>query len=339
MTAFPEISALAPLKFRPVYMERPWGGTLLAELLKRETPQGVQIGEAWEISDREGADSEVEEGPLAGVHLSELVRHYGRSLLGIKAPGVGRFPLLVKLIDAGDRLSLQVHPDEKTCRELADGSEPKTEMWYVIAARRGARIMAGLSSKATRLQFQEMVNSVEIEELLQSHRSVPGDAYYIPAGVLHAIGGGNLLLEIQQNSDTTFRLSDWGRVGKDGRPRELHLEKGLAAVDFFNRNSPRIPGVTGRAGFNRRFQLVSNSQYFRVTELRLVEPLREDTLQDGSFHIITAINGRIAVAGEVDEQLRCEADGGRSLLIPAGFGPYRILPLEDGETTVLKTTL
>ena len=136
-----------------------------------------------------------------------------------------------------------------------------------------------------------------------------------------------------------LEIRDTGRVGADGRPRELHLEKGLAAVDFFNRNSPRIPGVTGRAGFNRRFQLVGTSQYFRVTELRLVEPLREDTSQDGSFHIITAINGRIAVAGEVDEQLRCDAEGGRSLLIPAGFGPYRILPLEDGETTVLKTTL
>ena len=338
MTVFPEISALAPLKFVPIYMERPWGGTLLGELLKRETPAGVKTGEAWEISDREGADSVVEEGPLAGTRLSELVRHYGRSLLGAKALDIRRFPLLVKLIDAGDRLSLQVHPDENACRRAADGSEPKTEMWYVIAVRRGARILAGLNTKATRLQFQEKVNSPEIEELLQSHRSVPGDAYFIPAGVLHAIGGGNLLLEIQQNSDTTYRLSDWGRVDSEGRSRELHLEKGLAAVDFFNRNSPRIPGVTGRAGFNRRFLLVGNSQYFRVAELRLVEPLREDTFQDSSFHIITAINGRIAIEGE-ESELRCEAGGGRSVLVPAGFGPYRIVPLEDGETTVLKTTL
>ena len=190
MNSFPEISALPPLKFTPVYKERPWGGTLMSELLGRVTPEGVRTGEAWELSDREGADTPVAEGELAGVPLSELVRHYGRSFVGAKALNADRFPLLIKLIDAGERLSLQVHPDEAACRQFADGSEPKTEMWYVIAARKGARIMAGLSPKATRLQFQEKVNSPEVEQLLQSHRSVPGDAYFITAGVLHAIGGG-----------------------------------------------------------------------------------------------------------------------------------------------------
>ncbi len=338
MISFPEISALSPLKFTPVYKERPWGGSLMSELLKRVTPEGVKTGEAWELSDREGADTPVAEGELAGVRLSELVRHYGRAFVGAKAAAADRFPLLVKLIDAGDRLSLQVHPDEKCCRQFADGSEPKTEMWYVIAARKGARIMAGLSPKATRLQFQEKVNSPDVEQLLQCHRSVPGDAYFITAGVLHAIGGGNLLLEIQQNSDTTYRLSDWGRLDKDGKSRELHLEKGLAATDFYNRNTPRIPGVTGQTGFNRKYQLVSKSQFFRVSELRLVSPWRDDTTPDGSFHLISAINGSVAIEGESPE-LRCELEIGRSGLIPAAFGRYRIVPLDDGETTVLKTTL
>ena len=338
MNSFPEINAIAPLKFTPIYQERPWGGTLMSELLKRETPVDLKIGEAWELSDRPGADSQVAEGELAGVTLSELVRHYGRALIGSRAADVSRFPLLIKLIDAGDRLSLQVHPDELICRKFADGSEPKTEMWYVIAARKGARIMAGLSSKATKLQFQELVNSPEIENLLQSHRSVPGDAYFITAGMLHAIGGGNLLLEIQQNSDTTYRLSDWGRVGKDGKSRELHLEKGMAATDFFNRNTPRIPGVTGVADFNRKYTLVNNSQYFRVSELRLHKPWRDDTTQEGSFHLISAINGKVAVEAE-DSALRCELEIGRSGLVPAAFGRYRIVPLDDGETTVLKTTL
>ena len=338
MTSFPEINTVAPFKFTPVYQERPWGGTLMSELLKRETPSDLKIGEAWELSDRPGADSQVSEGPLCGVTLSELVRHYGRALIGSRAVDASRFPLLIKLIDAGDRLSLQVHPDEHICRKFADGSEPQTEMWYVIAARKGARIMAGLSSKATKLQFQELVNSPEIENLLQSHRSVPGDAYFITAGMLHAIGGGNLLLEIQQNSDTTYRLSDWGRVGKDGRSRELHLEKGMAATDFFNRNTPRIPGVTGEASFNRKYSLVNNSQYFRVSELRLLTPWRDDTAPDGSFHLISAINGRVAIESE-DSALRCELEIGRSGLVPAAFGRYRILPLDDGETTVLKTTL
>ena len=335
---FPEINNLAPLKFTPVYQERIWGGTLMNELLFRETPAGVKTGEAWEISDRPGAESIVSEGVLAGTPLSELVRHYGRGLIGSKALDTKCFPLLIKLIDAGERLSLQVHPDEQACRRFADGSEPKTEMWYVISARKGARIMAGLSSKATKLQFMELVNSPEIEQLLQCHRSVPGDAYYITAGVLHAIGGGNLLLEIQQNSDTTYRLSDWGRVDSQGKSRELHLEKGMLATDFFNRNTPRIPGVTGQAGFNRKYQLVNKSQYFRVSELRLVSEWRDDTLPDGSFHIITAINGKVAIESE-DKELRCELEIGRSGLIPALFGRYRLLPLDDGETTVLKTTL
>ena len=176
MTSFLEISSLPPLKFTPVYKERPWGGTLMNELLNRVTPEGVKTGEAWELSDREGADTPVAEGELAGVTLSELVRHYGRSFVGARAADPTRFPILVKLIDAGDRLSLQVHPDEKCCRQFADGSEPKTEMWYVIAARKGARIMAGLSPKATRLQFQEKVNSPDIEQLLQCHLFIPYDA-------------------------------------------------------------------------------------------------------------------------------------------------------------------
>ena len=335
---FPEINNLAPLKFTPVYQERIWGGTLMNELLARETPAGVKTGEAWEISDRPGAESIVSEGVLAGTPLSELVRHYGRGLIGSKALDTKCFPLLIKLIDAGERLSLQVHPDEQACRRFADGSEPKTEMWYVIAARKGARIMAGLSSKATKLQFMELVNSPEIEQLLQCHRSVPGDAYYITAGVLHAIGGGNLLLEIQQNSDTTYRLSDWGRVDAQGKSRELHLEKGMQATDFFNRNTPRIPGVTGQADFNRKYQLVNKSQFFRVSELRLVSEWRDDTLPDGSFHIITAINGKVAIECE-DRELRCELEIGRSGLIPALCGRYRLLPLDDGETAVLKTTL
>lgn len=164
MTAFPEITALAPLKFVPAYKERPWGGTLMGELLKRVTPEDVKIGEAWELSDRPDADTPVAEGILEGVTLSQLVAHYGRAFIGSKAVDSTRFPLLIKLIDAGDRLSLQVHPDERTCRAFADGSEPKTEMWYVIAARKGARIMAGLSPKATKLQFQEKVNSPDVEE-------------------------------------------------------------------------------------------------------------------------------------------------------------------------------
>lgn len=338
MFQFPETGTFPPLKFTPVYLERIWGGSLMSELLKRELPAGIRVGEAWEISDREGAESVVAEGPLEGVPLSALVKHYKRALLGKKAPDEERFPLLVKLIDAGERLSLQVHPDAQCCRRLADGSEPKTEMWYVIAARKGARIMAGLRPEVTKLRFTELFNTPEIEQLLQSYPSVPGDAYYIPAGLLHAIDAGNLLLEIQQNSNTTYRLSDWGRVENDGSKRELHLRKGMEAINFFNRETLRIPGSVDRRDFNWKYSLVHESPCFHVTELRLVRSWCENTLDDGSFHIISAINGRIAVESE-DKSLRTELENGTSALVPAAFGSYCVTPLEDGETTVLKTTL
>ena len=242
---WPDAEELYPLVFQPICKERIWGGTLLREVLGRELPQTeTPIGESWEVSDRPEANSVVRSGALAGCTLHELLAHYGTALVGGKtAPE--RFPLLVKLIDAGERLSLQVHPDEIACRSIGGGAEPKTEMWYIIAARRGACILAGLDPRATLVQTKSLLNSPEIEQVLRKHPSVPGDGYFIPAGTLHAIGAGNLILEIQQNSDTTYRLSDWGRVDAQGKPRELHVEKGLASVHFTDRSNPRIAGGLG----------------------------------------------------------------------------------------------
>ena len=211
---------LYPLLFEPLYKEVMWGGTQLASKLNRPIlSDGPPIGEAWEICDREGFSSSVANGPLAGTTLHELVAGCGKEFVGHRFSGQ-YFPLLVKLIDAGKRLSLQVHPNEAACAKIGNGAEPKTEMWYIIAAERGAKIIAGLSGKSTRRQFVDNINSSDIEKLLQVFDSYPGDAYFINAGRVHAIGAGNLLLEIQQNSDTTYRISDWGRTDADGKPRK-----------------------------------------------------------------------------------------------------------------------
>ena len=329
---------LYPLKFKPVYMERIWGGTMMREVLNRELPGGkVPVGESWELVDRPGEVSVVAEGELAGCTLHELVGRYRSALLGTKGVKYERFPLLVKLIDAGERLSLQVHPDEAACLELGNGAEPKTEMWYVIANRPGAKIMAGLNTQATRIRLMDVLDDpAELEALLQVYNSRPGDAFFITSGTLHAIGAGNLILEIQQNSDTTYRINDWGRLGPDGKPRELHKDAGMRAINFTNRTSPRIVGTVGHKNFNRKFDVVKICPFFQVTDLRLCSVWNDTTAPGESFHLLSAVNLPVKI-GTGDRWTVAAA--GETVLVPGCFGAYAIEPLENGESTVIKTTL
>ena len=334
---FIEVENIYPLKFAPVYQERVWGGTQLTCVLKRELPpHTVPIGESWELCDRGEIQSRVVNGELAGFTLSELVRRYGSDLLGAKAGQLDRFPLLIKIIDAGEKLSLQVHPDDAACQVLGNGAESKTEMWYLLAARPGACILAGLDSQFSRNHMIDLLRSGAADGLLQKHASQAGDAYFIPAGTLHAIGAGNLLLEVQQNSDTTYRLSDWGRVGSDGKPRELHLEQGIRAANFVNRASPRIAAAVDQVDWNRKITIVGNCPYFNFAELRLVEPWNDDTKKE-SFHYITAVSSPVRI-GRDDR--RVDLAVGESVLLPAAFGAYTIESLTpEKHCTVVRTTL
>lgn len=332
---------LYPLKFKPVYQTRVWGGEQLQSVLHRQIPENLgPVGESWELADRTDVNSVVAEGKLAGFTIGELVKHYGVNLLGRKGRGASRFPLLVKLIDAGERLSLQVHPDAAACSRIGGGAEPKTEMWYIVSARQGAQIFAGLKPRATRLKLTELLGSGDSESLesqLQVYESLPRDAYYIQAGTVHAIGAGNLLLEVQQNSDTTYRLSDWGRVGLDGKPRELHVDQGMIAIDFTNRVSPRIAGSVNQTRHNRKFEVITVCPFFRVSDLRLTSSWKDCTLNDGSFHLLTAVDAPVSIQGRIGEPV--ELAVGESVLIPANFGDYALDPQMAGETTVVKTTL
>ncbi len=331
-----EKDELYPILFDPIYKEVVWGGDMLSSFLGRELPpHEAPVGESWEISDRDDAVSSVSNGALAGTDIRTLIKHYGKVLFG-ELSNSNRFPLLVKLIDAGKTLSLQVHPDEAYCSKNP-GSEPKTEMWYVIAAKPDAKIIAGLRHNCTKMQFIEKVNSTEIENYLQVYKSLPGDAYYIRAGRVHAIGGGNLLLEIQQNSNTTFRISDWGKLGSDGKPRQLHVEQALNSINFMDRNTPRISGVSDSASHNRRLPVVNMCPFFRVDELRLVGGYFDKT--DGSsFHLLTAISDSIVVRNP-DKRTRTEIPRGRTALVPANFGTYTLELSGAEEATVIKTSL
>ncbi|MCP3967564.1 MAG: mannose-6-phosphate isomerase [Lentisphaerae bacterium] len=327
---------LYPMIFEPIYHDKMWGGTQISEVLKRSVPtMHDPVGESWEIVDREDEQSVVANGPLKGATISQLINNFGKSLLGSKFNG-GRFPLLVKLIDAGKRLSLQVHPDEQACDRIGEGAEPKTEMWYIISARKGAKIMAGMNPRSTKQQLLATLSSSEVEDHLQVYPSQSGDAYFISSGTLHAIGEGNLLLEIQQNSDTTYRVSDWGRVDNSGSPRELHVDKAMDSINFTNRTSPRIPGVVGEVAHNRKFPVVNRCRFFSVDDLRIVEEWVDNTVSSSSFHMISAINKPVRVGNK--EQF-VELVAGQTCLIPANFGTYKITPLAEGECDVLKSTL
>ncbi len=325
-----------PLLFAPIYKEIMWGGDLMVKHLGRDVPlTEIPVAEAWEIVDRADAESIVENGPLAGVSIRDLISSRRDELMGdaLLTPQK-RFPLLVKLIDAGKRLSLQVHPDNEMCAKHPD-AEPKTLMWYVIAAEKDARIFAGLKNSCTKMRFLELASSPDVEECLQSYQAIPGDAYFINAGTVHAIGAGNLLLEIQQNSNTTYRISDWGRVGPDGKPRELHLDLALECVNFADRSSPRIPGVANRTEHNRKLPIINKCPFFHVDDLRLVGTWRDDTCD--SPHILTAIDSPVAV--EPLDGTGARLERGRSCLVPAACGAYRIRLENTPQATVVRTTL
>jgi len=211
-------------------MERVWGGTGLQTHLGRELPGGPPIGESWEIVDREEAQSVITGGPWKGLTLREALHSHPEVLMGPGWNAESRFPVLVKWLDCRERLSLQVHPPAPAARELS--GEPKTENWYVAAVDSGATLIAGLKAGVTRQQFLQALHEERLQDCVHAFASCRGDSLLVESGRLHAIDAGNLILEIQQNSDTTFRVYDWGRVGLDGQPRQLHLEESLRCIDF-----------------------------------------------------------------------------------------------------------
>ena len=212
-----------PLIFKPIYKERVWGGQKLATRLDRSIPPDKPIGESWEIVDRKADQSIVAEGPHKGKTLKQLLESCGAEIMGPQYKQHTPFPLLVKWLDCKDTLSVQVHPP-KDIAPLFNG-EPKTENWYILESDPNAQLYLGLIPQTSLSDFSKAIEQNRLEPLLACTESQAGDSYLIESGTLHAIGGGNLILEIQQNSDTTYRAYDWNRLGLDGTPRELHQDK------------------------------------------------------------------------------------------------------------------
>jgi mannose-6-phosphate isomerase len=307
-----------PIRFSPLYMERVWGGRELAARLGRPLPGAQPVGEAWELVDREEAQSVVADGPLAGRTLHDLWTNHREEIFGPRHANAGpRFPLLCKLLDARDRLSVQVHPPADIAPRLR--GEPKTEMWYFLACDPGSRIYAGLRPGTTRETFAELLHAGRVEECLHVLPTRTGDSIFIPSGRLHAIGEGNLIVEIQQNSDTTYRVFDWNRTGLDGQPRELHIEESLLSTDF----ADFAPGLDHTAS-----GVVAECAHFRVEKRDLTTPT--PLAAAGGFAIVTVLAGRVTGGETV-------FGPGDFCILPATGAP--VLAPADGPASVLVTTI
>lgn len=309
---------LYPLTFKPILKERVWGGRKLEQLYHKPLPSKVPVGESWEISDRPGDVSVITNGPLAGKDLHWLVEHQPTELLG-RTPLQGeRFPLLIKILDAEEKLSLQVHPPPASARQL--GGEPKTEMWYITHAHPGAELYVGLKRGVTRSEFEEKVRHGTVADCFQRLAARPGEAIFLPSGRVHAIGAGLVIFEIQQNSDTTYRVFDWNRVGLDGKPRALHIKEALASIDFNDFEPQPLVAETRTVGGVKVRMLVREKPF--SVELFELDRAQEVRLPPNRMQILGTVTGKLQV-GERDRGL--VLDAGCFCLIPACLSEISLL--------------
>ena len=249
-------------KFEPIYKERIWGGTKIRDSFHRSGINGENIGESWDVVDREEDNSILANTSFRGKTLSDLLRSEGKTVMGPHWNEGYRFPLLVKWLDCAERLSLQVHPPKKVAGRL--NGEPKTENWYVAEASEEAGLFIGLKKGTEPEAFLQAIQDGKAETFCHRTESQKGDSVLVESGRLHAIDGGNLILEIQQNSDTTYRVFDWKRLGLDGRPRSLHVEESMKCIDFDD-CEPELISTNTQKGI----EVIAESDHFRIKKVNI----------------------------------------------------------------------
>ena len=314
-----------PLKFKPLYKDYVWGGRNLASLGKPLPAEG-NVAESWEIACHKNGSSIVANGKYAGTPLPELVKTLGRRLIGEALPqqDIDKFPLLIKLIDAQENLSVQVHPDDEYAFANENGEYGKTEMWYIISAKPGAKLVYDVMPGTSRESFAEAVAANDVERCLNTMEVSAGDVIYIPAGMVHAIGKGIIIAEIQQNSDTTYRVYDYGRVG-----RELHIEKALDVIDFGSAGSgKKCSGITLPLSSGGKRKIVVANRYF-CTEIYDIGGSADEIANGSRFHTYVFVSGTGTIVWEGG---RLPVRAGESVLIPAAMGKYTL----EGKLTALK---
>ncbi len=303
---------LYPLTFQPIFKERVWGGDKIHRLYSKKIQQAAPIGESWEISDHADDISVIANGPLAGKNLRWLMENHREELLGSAKDQNGRFPLLVKILDAREKLSLQVHPPASVAAKL--GGEPKTEMWFVADAEPSAKIFVGLKQKTSREQFKKKIGDGSVAECFHRIPVKVGDAMFLPSGRVHAVGAGLVLFEIQQNSDTTYRVFDWNRVGLDGKPRELHVNEALASIDF-NDFEPSLVQSEFQNKSDAKIRPLVHNPLFTVEQWIFSKSSAAGVVEN-KMQIIAVLSGTLSVA---HDGTNLKLSSGEFCLLPAGL--------------------
>ena len=320
---------LPPLRFVPLIKRLRWGGTRLGRSLGKPIGSATDAAESWEVADHGTDQSVVISGPFAGWTLAQIMHQHSRELLGQTATQT-TFPLLVKFLDATDRLSLQVHPDNQQARRYTSKDHGKTEAWFILDALPGSLIYAGLKSGTTLSEFQKAIQAGTLLDLVHVFEAHPGDSYLIPAGTVHAVGEGVLLAEIQQTSDITFRLHDWGRLGTDGCPRQLHLREALECVDFARGPiRPQRPRAISGISANRVEEIIA-CDYFTIRRHEGQHVWKLE-VQD-RFRIFMVLDGQVEFRTSAGTEI---LQRGETVLIPASCLDCEILP--RGAATLLET--
>ena len=314
---------LYPFVFEPIFKDRVWGGHNLNRIYGKNSPANVPIGESWEISDRPSDSSVIANGPLAGRDLHWLMENHAGELLGTAGAAHGnRFPILCKILDAREKLSLQVHPPADKAASM--GGEPKTEMWFIADAEPGAELYVGLKRGVTRGDFEEKIKRGDVEKCFHRVPVRAGDAMFLPSGRVHAIGSGLVIFEIQQNSDTTYRVFDWNRVGLDGKPRALHIAESLASIDFNDFEPSLVSTPFVGTGPVQKRQLV-NDRLFSV-EVCKAAGGNSDQLKTKQLQLIAVLTGELEVASG---SLRLSLNAGQFCLVPACLEETQVIAQND----------
>lgn len=318
-----------PLKFRPILKSVVWGGEKIAPFKEITTDQH-NIGESWELSGVKGNESVVANGEYAGRTITELVHEFKGRLIGQKnyEKTGDQFPLLIKFIDAKQDLSIQVHPDDELAAARHNGSKGKTEMWYVVAADKDAHLMSGLTQKITPDEYEQRVNNHTITDVLHDYKVAPGDVFFLPAGRIHSIGSGSFIAEIQQTSDITYRIYDFGRLGLDGKPRELHTELAKAAIDYtvYPDYKTSYEKETGKEN------VLVDCSYFTTSMYELDSPLTRDLKDMDSFLVVICIAGKGTLKDAEGNEVTMHQ--GETVLVPADCTEVTFTP-EGGRMQLL----
>ncbi len=296
-----------PIRFAPYFKSVIWGGEKICKYKGIEQHES-NIGESWEISEVRGHESVVSEGPYKGMLITELIEMFGSELVGkdVMDRYDGKFPLLVKLIDANDNLSVQVHPDDELAM-ARHGSLGKSEMWYIIEAEKDAKIYSGLNRPLTPEEYVGKVNDDSIEDVLAIHDSHPGDVFFLPAGRVHSIGAGNLLAEIQESSDITYRIYDYGRRDAQGNTRELHTELAKDAIDYTHYDDYKSePADDSLAEVE-----IAKCDHFSVNRI-LLDGKMQLQYDDSSFTVLMCLEGKVNIGDMMIKK-------GETVLLPAAM--------------------